>query len=102
MLKKETFLEAIATIKRHREKEDKFHDGLQAVSPDTYNDTFLYTDYEAEIVELLVEAMDDKDEVIPYFIYELEFGTSKQLGLFVDQEKIDLSSAEKVYEYLTK
>ena len=46
--------------------------------------------------------MEDKDEIIPYFIYDLEFGTSEQLGLLVDHEKVDLSSAEKVYEYLAK
>lgn len=102
MLKKETFVKAIEKIKEHREREQKFIEGLSALSPYTYNDTFLYNDYEAEVVDLLVEAMEDKDEIIPYFIYDLEFGTSEQLGLLVDHEKVDLSSAEKVYEYLAK
>lgn len=104
MISKEKFVKAIALIKEHRDRETKFLAGLDAVSPDTNNDTFIYSDYEGFLVDLLVEAMNDKNEIIPWFIYDAEFGTVDEQFCTITIDDIDilLDTAEKVYNFLTK
>ena len=43
---KELFVKCINTIREHRKKEEKFVDALNTLSPDTYNETFLFDKYE--------------------------------------------------------
>ena len=100
---KETFVKCIETIKKHRDRENKFLEGLDAVSPETNNDTFIYCDYESLVVDLMIEEMKDKDEVISWWIYDTEFGTNDSFRtLFVEDKQVELDSAEKLYDYLNK
>lgn len=97
---KKLFIEAIEQIKKQREKEDKFCEALDVLSPDTNNDTFLFNDYEELVVELLEEGMND-EEVISWWIYDCNMGKDKSLTtLYENGKEIDLSSVEKLYDYL--
>ena len=104
MISKESFVRAIDTIIKHKGREEKFIAALCELSPETYNDCFLFTDYESELIKILEEDMNDEDRVIMYFLYELEAGKDKHAkdALLIDGVSVDLSSAEKVYDYLTK
>ena len=101
MVTKELFLKCIDTIKDHRAREKKFIEGLDALSPMTYNNTFLYSDYEAFVVDLLTELLGDTAETLSWWIYETDFGANEQLNLLIDED-VRLDTAEKVYDYLTK
>ena len=101
-MKKETFVKAIELIKEHRKREDTFLAGLDAVSPDTNNDTFIYSAYESFLVELLAEELSDKDDVLGWWIYDTEFGTQEKFrSIFIADTEIELDTAEKLYDYLT-
>lgn len=101
IMKKETFLKAIETIKEHRTREEKFLEGLDAVSPETQNDTFLYCEYEGLVIDMLEEAMNDDGEIIAWWIYDTNFGQEEKFrSLFIDDVEVDLSSAEKLYDLL--
>lgn len=103
MLSKELFVKTLESIKKHRERETKFIEGLDALSPGTYNDTLLYSSYESLVVELLQEAMDDKDEIISFFIYEMDFGKENpKISLLLNEQPIWLPDSEALYNFLTK
>lgn len=54
------------------------------------------------VIELLQKIMNDKNEDISYFAWELDFGAKYEDGDFVDEndEPIDISTPEKLYDYL--
>lgn len=56
------------------------------------------------MVFLLRKLMDDLYENIDYFINELDFGRKYKPGMITDDddEDIDLSTAEKLYDYLVR
>jgi len=61
----------------------------------------LQISHEATVIFLLKKIMQDKEDWIDYFIYELDYGRKYVMGIVMDEENnIDLSSAEKLYDYL--
>ena len=48
--------------------------------------------------------MNDQDDLIGYFIYELDYGRKYEAGMIQDENgmDIDISSSEKVYDYICK
>lgn len=100
-MNKELFIRALNEIKNHRSKEDKFLEALDAISPDTKNDTFLYCDYEALVIDMLEEAMKDDGEIIAWWIYDTNFGAEEKFrSLFVENVEIELKEPEQLYDYL--
>ena len=60
-----------------------------------------YPTLEDELVDVLVDIYESKD--IIYFIYELDFGKDWKPGMVIDNgEDIDLSTVEKLYDYITR
>ena len=47
----EDFIKRISLIKEYEQKQEQFVKGLEALSPGTYCDCFLYSDYENMIIE---------------------------------------------------
>ena len=56
-----------------------------------------------EVVELLEEVFDDQEEMIPYWIWELNYGHDWKPGYVTDVNgnDIKLETAEDLYNYLT-
>ena len=55
------------------------------------------------IVDLLKKIFNDEAEDISYFMYELDYGRDYQDGCITeDGVNIDFSSADKLYDYLTR
>ena len=102
MLNKELFFKTLNTIEKHNTLTDEFCTILEKMSPACYCDAFIYNEYEELVLEHLSQHFDiDEMETIKYFIYDLHFGKDYEPGCFSSGGKeIDLSSVEKLYEYL--
>ena len=104
---KEKFVEIINEIQElHKYEED-----LYALNSKyrNYEADFQFPTLEDTVVKLLEEFFHCPiDECvgsdISYFIYELEFGQEWEPGMIIDKSgnDIDLSTVEKLYDYLVK
>lgn len=94
VIKKEQFVAAINLIEESRKKQDTFIAALETLSPATYCDCFLYADYEQKMIELLQLILDDIEDDIGYFLYEVE---PEERAV----AKKQYQSAENLYDYLT-
>jgi len=56
------------------------------------------------VINLLENIFNDKSETISWWIYEQDYGRSFKIGNFIEEnnKKIDLATAEKLYDYLIK
>ena len=101
---KEKFIEIINEIQElHKYEED-----LYALNR-RYEADFQFPTLEDTVVKLLEEIFHCPiDEYvgsdISYFIYELDFGQEWEPGMIIDESgnDIDLSTTEKLYDYLVK
>ena len=106
MISKEKFVEIINRLKNYKELQDKINDlfkeNIDNKEMDVMNAGSICIGHESVVVYLL-EKMFDTD-MISYFIYELEYGKKYKTGCVLDENmnEIDLSTAEKLYDYLIK
>ena len=102
-LTKEDFLSVLDFIKEQRDKETKFIDVLELLSPQEYCNAFIYSQYEDKMVNLLRTILDDESDDIGYFLYEMEQGTSSIVTGPTDQDgNVLYSNAAELYDYLMK
>lgn len=106
MISKEKFVEIINRLKGYTELQNKindlFRDNIDNKEMDFVNAGSICIGHESVVVYLL-ENMFDTD-MISYFIYELDYGEKYKEGCVLDENmnEIDLSTAEKMYDYLVK
>ena len=106
IISKEKFVEIINRLKNYNKLQDKidelFKDNIENRERDFINVGSICIGHESVVVYLL-EKMFDTD-MISYFIYELEYGKKYKAGCVLDENmnEIDLSTAEKLYDYLIK
>lgn len=106
MISKEKFVEIINRLKGYTELQNKindlFRDNIDNKEMDFVNAGSICIGHESVVVYLL-ENMFDTD-MISYWIYELEYGEKYKEGCVLDENmnEIDLSTAEKMYDYLVK
>ena len=110
LINKEKFVEYINFIKSLDDKESKLQDGLQACfGKENVGHLFVFNEVVPKMIEMLCDLMEikyNKDshigDDIQYFIYELDFGKSKDAvkAITVDGKTYDLSTAEKLYDYI--
>lgn len=99
MLSKELFIKTVNFIIEQREKESNFIKALEGLSPNSYCDCFLYDMYEDTLVNVLVEALNDKTELIPYYLYDFkELSREKQKAQIAETPEV--ASLETIYDYL--
>lgn len=108
MLTKEEFVDYMNTLKKIMDSDTMLSDALKNF--DSCSDFGGFSNFRAEdlIVTLLEKLMDDpKDEEygisdISYFIYDLEWGSNWTPDSITDANgnSIDLSTVEKLYDYL--
>lgn len=71
-----------------------------AIISDFFNAQSLSISHENIVVELLKNMFNDSD-LIDWWIYELDYGRNFKMGDLVDNGvEIDLSTPEKLYDYL--
>ena len=105
---KEKFISAIRELEEGEKLQDKIANAVRQ-----YNN-IMHTDWPEPFgmviahdflaVDLLEELMGDDSETISYFCYDLEFGRKYYPGCITEEDgtEIDLSNAEKLWEYLIK
>lgn len=104
-LSKEMFVQIMETIKAQFEHDSKVNKLLSEIFEDGQG--YPKTDkLICELTELLKFLLDDEED-IEYFMYDLSFGEDWQPGMIKclnadtgEEEDINLSSVEKLYEYL--
>ena len=106
IISKEKFVEIINRLKNYKELQDKidelFKDNIDNRENDFINAGSICIGHESVVVELLENMFNDKD-TISWWLYECNYGRAFGLGnLEVDGIEIDLSTAEKLYDYLIK
>ena len=106
MISKEKFVEIINRLKKYNELQNDinelFNESIDNKEMDFMNAGSICIGHESVVVYLL-ERMFDTD-MISYFIYELNYGEKYKAGCVLDEnmDEIDLSTAEKMYDYLVK
>ena len=71
MITKEDFVDAIHFIQQQEKKADKFMTALEELCPDNIINAFIYADYEAQLLHILGAALNDTNDEIGYYLYEL-------------------------------
>ena len=103
---KDKFVEIINRLKNYNNLQDKINDlfkeNIDNKEMDFMNAGSICIGHESVVVELLENMFNDKD-TISWWLYECNYGRDFSLGdLEVDGIEIDLSTAEKLYDYLIK
>ena len=99
MLTKEEFIEYINFIQQQRDKQSNFLDALEELADNKeYCNCFLYASYEDKLVKLLKTVMNDKDDDIGFFLYDMD-----DVGPAEDQDgNILYKTVSELYDYLIK
>jgi hypothetical protein len=106
IISKDKFVEIINRLKNYNNLQDKINDlfkeNIDNKEMDFMNAGSICIGHETIVVKLLENIFNDKD-TISWWIYECNYGRDFSLGdLEVDGIEIDLSTAEKLYDYLIK
>lgn len=113
MISLDEFKDYLLFIREHRVKEEALMEALEALCPENHCDCFLYSQYEEKIINLLKEILNDRNNEIDYFVYDLNGLENKSL---VVEDKMKCPtyelkdggecmlyySADTLYEYLTR
>lgn len=102
---KEQFVKIINRLKAANDLQNKIQDLMYEaddnIDRDFMNAASLMINHESIVVDLLQVIMNDKDDDIPYFIYEIDYGRDYTPGCYtLYGENVDISTAEKLYDYL--
>ena len=107
MLTREQFRKTFDDIKKLEKKEEIFNEAINQMGLDGY--CLIYSDAISSMIDLLSAAMGlevgNKDEFndIEYFCYELDYGKVDFASHAIEMPEgkiIDLSSVDKLYDYL--
>lgn len=104
MIPKDMFIESMAILKKQHDYDMECSKAFATILKDNFttgydNDT-LYT----QIINLMGFGHPYVVDNIEYFIYEIEFGSKYYDGCFTEADgtPIDISDAEKLYDYLDR
>lgn len=101
IISKEKFVEILKFMREQSIKQDKFITVLEELSPNSYCDCFLFSAYENKLIDLLMIMLDDTDEDISYFLYELNWINKEEVESSVKEgDKLLYNSPETLYDYL--
>ena len=100
MLTKEQFCEVIDLIKKQREADDKFYDGMQMAFPDSYPPMLPNDNLWSALMKSLSYAMNDTAEFIEWWIYEDDM--KGELTVTDNDVEYAFHNAEELYDYLAK
>lgn len=106
MISKEQFVKIINRLRDYNDLQDKiqdlFRDNIDNQEMDFMNAGSICIGHETIVVQLLENMFNDKD-TISWWLYECNYGRNFAVGIMsVDGVSIDLSTSEKLYDYLVK
>lgn len=104
MISKEQFVKIIKRLRDYNDLQDKiqdlFRDNIDNQEMDFMNAGSICVGHETIVVKLLENMFNDKD-TISYWLYECNYGRDFKVGnMTADGEDIDLTTPEKLYDYL--
>ncbi len=103
MISKNTFVNIMKRLEALDNKMDKVDIALKELSPDFGG--FYIPECLDIVMAALIEVFQDKDGGwLSYCVYELNFLNNFEMGMVTDKDNnpIDLSTWEKVYDFLTE
>lgn len=95
-LTKEEFMDCLYFIYGQEAKQEQFVQALENLCPGNYCDCWLFNEYAEKYIELLQKLMNDKNDDIRFFLYEMERGKSKSYPNALYHNESEL------YDYLAK
>ena len=100
MISKRTFVDTINKIVKYADMNDKITSIYRENDVDYYPSQ--YFDYEEMVVRLLSEVMDDRQDWIGWWLYDMNYGNEVELksASYSEKEYIDLTTPEKLYDFL--
>ena len=101
MISKETFVNIMNRLQTLNDNMDAANMAFKKLSPDFCG--FFIPEVFNMVIDVLNEIFEDKEDwYLEYCIYELDFLRSFKMGdvISVDGDPIDLSTWEKVYDFL--
>lgn len=106
MITKQEFVNIINRLRSYNDLQDKiddlFKENIDNKEADFMNAGSICIGHETIVAKLLENIFNDKD-TISWWLYECNYGRDFSLGdLEVNGVAIDLSTAEKLYDYLIK
>lgn len=107
MIDKKEFVDIINKLKEVddfvKETNAKARQLNDVIISDFFNASSLSISHESIVVRLLENMFNDND-IISWWLYELDYGRSYRKGCFQDGKgkNIDISTPEKLYDYLIK
>lgn len=107
MIDKKEFVDIINKLKEVNDFVDETNDRARKLNDATISDFFnaisLSISHENIVVKLLEKMFNDND-IISWWLYELDYGRRYRKGCFQDGKgkNINISTPEKLYDYLTK
>ena len=99
MISKERFIEILKFIQNQESKQDKFIEALELLSPGSYVDAFIYSEYAQVLIDILSEMFNDENGDIEYFLYELDAINNENLTIPSDLCPY-YNSPDTLYDYL--
>lgn len=105
MITKQEFVKIIDRLRNYNDLQDKiqelFKDNIENKEMDFMNAGTICVGHEIVVVKLLENMFNDKSELISWWIYEQDYGRTYSIGdLEVNGVAIDLTTTEKLYDYL--
>lgn len=104
-MNKKLFVETIEAIKEQQKYDNDVSLSLLKIFPNCFQANLLYDNSRIvkQIINILEVVMNDKNEWIKYFIYDLDFGKDYRDGcVIIDDENIDISDSSLLYDFLIK
>ena len=109
LISKEAFCDIINKLRKANdfvnEVNTKARELDNAIESDFFNASSLSISFETDVVYLLDLMFDDyeNDNVLSWWIYEKDYGRRKDIKMWDgESNEIDLSTPEKLYDYLVK
>lgn len=103
-MKKETFIKALEAIQEQHKRDCEKAELLEKVFPESFAANLMYDNrlLQNAIIAILTEAMNDTDNFIEYFLWELDFGKKgeKLEVKTADGKRHHLTDAEELYNFL--
>lgn len=103
-LTKEEFIRRINNIEEQFQHDNKCHKAFSTILKNDYVSNYDYNLILTDYIDMLEYIMDDKSQMITYFIYDLEFGKKYKDGMITEHDGtiIKLKTVEDLYNYLNK
>ena len=104
MISKKTFCDTLEALKKYYDVQNEMSKLLRSNDIEGYGFIPFSSEYETIIVNLLEEYMNDKTHMISYWAFDCDYGREIEEDSVTDAESnnIDISTPEKLYDYLIK